>query len=271
MTLQQGSLKLIAGTQTVEADGWLRLFQSAIAALKAIDKHLSTHGVESLRWRIIDIGANSPIYTTIQGTLDRNGDQGYSQQVVDLLACGVEHLLSDRSCPRDFNRHILKHVKTMAHIGVRYALRPKIATEGREILVKKSVARNADWAIKRLSLRKSTYTEYGSLEGVLQELSVSHGRDRLVIVEKLTGEKTPCYLRNPSLDAELRKAWKKRVVVTGEIVVKRETKKPVKIKVDEIRILRERSELPQIEDLRGIDITGGVESSEYIRTLRDDE
>ena len=73
------------------------------------------------------------------------------------------------------------------------------------------------------------------------------------------------------MDAVVREAWKRRVVATGEIVVDRETRKPIKILVDEIRILRDPADLPQMEDLHGIDITSGMESSEYIRGLRDDD
>ena len=65
-------------------------------------------------------------------------------------------------------------------------------------------------------------------------------------------------------------AWKRRVVVTGKIITNRETRKK-EIYVDKIRVLGDRKDLPQLEDLRGIDITGGAESSEYIRNLRDDD
>jgi hypothetical protein len=89
----------------------------------------------------------------------------------------------------------------------------------------------------------------------------------MLLVDRLTGEETSCYV-GEELDREIRNAWKKRVVVTGTIEMNRETRKKT-IHVDRIRLLRESKDLPQLEDLRGIDITGGVESSQYIRNLRD--
>ncbi len=64
---------------------------------------------------------------------------------------------------------------------------------------------------------------------------------------------------------------KQRVVVTGEIYVDRTTRKPRKVVVRELRIMPPPSELPQLEDLAGIDITGGMDSAEYVRRMRDDE
>ena len=273
MAKQQDSLTLHFGDRekAIDVDGFLLVFQNAISALRAIDKKLSTYGVETLQWRVIDAGASSPLFATIQGTLATVGDEAYSQQVIGTFVGGIEHLAGANSCPPDFNKDILHYVKEMARIGVRYDLRPVVSTGTRNIRVRKIVVRNADWAMKVLDLGKPTYKEYGSLEGTLRQLSVSHSRDKIVIVEKLTGEETPCYLRRPELDTVVREAWKKRVVATGEIVVDRETRKPKRILVDDVRILQERADLPQMKDLHGIDITGGVESSEYIRDLRDDD
>jgi hypothetical protein len=273
MAGQQDSLTLRLGDRrkAVDADGFILLFQSVVSALKAVDKGLSTYGAETLQWRVIEIGANSPLFATIQGVLDRPDSEGYGQQVVDTLVGGIEHLAGANSCPANFTRDVLAHVKQMAQVGVRYGLHPIVATGRRETKVRRAVAKNADWAIRTLDLRKRTYKEYGTLQGMLKELSVSRGRDKLVLVERLTGEETPCYLRGEGLDAVVREAWKKRVAATGDIYVDRESRRPVRILVDAIRILGEREELPQMQDLHGIDITNGVESSEYIRGLRDDD
>ncbi len=113
------------------------------------------------------------------------------------------------------------------------------------------------------------YFEHGTIEGQLRELGISRNRDKLVIVDALTGQHIPCYLTDERLESTVRQAWKCRVRVEGRIKVDRQTSQPLEMAVDDIRILRERDDLPQMKDLHGIDITDGVKSSEYVRDLRD--
>ena len=40
--------------------------------------------------------------------------------------------------------------------------------------------------------------------------------------------------------------------------------------VRDVRILENRENLPQLDDLQGINITGGIDSAEYVRRLRDE-
>ncbi|MBI3464997.1 MAG: hypothetical protein HY000_18365 [Planctomycetes bacterium] len=137
----------------------------------------------------------------------------------------------------------------------------------------KRIAENAVLALRRIEAEKAKrageYVEYIEVEGHLKELSELTGKDKIVIADSLTGKKTLCYFRRPDLETKARGAWKHRVSVSGEATVDRSTGELREMEVDELRILRERSELPQMEDLHGIDITGGMESSEYVRGLRD--
>ena len=59
-----------------------------------------------------------------------------------------------------------------------------------------------------------------------------------------------------------------RVCVLGDVRYSSEGI-PTSVTVDDIRILRKRSELPQLQDLRAIDITGGLESSDFVVEMRD--
>jgi len=115
-------------------------------------------------------------------------------------------------------------------------------------------------------MRKPHYFEHGAIEG---ELGISRSRDQLVVIDALTGQQIPCYLADEHLESTVREAWKCRVSVEGRIKVDRRTSQPIELAVENIRILRDRNDLPQLKDLHGIDITGGVESSEHVRGLRD--
>ncbi len=260
--------QLVGKEKAVDAETFVDVFQNIISALKAIDKNLSTYGTETIQWQIVDAGTSSPIFATISGKTQVANDE-YSKEVIETFVSGLDQLGKNKNCPPHFNQDSLGYVQNMVTKAAQHSLQPKFSTFLHEVKVARKVANNANWAMKALALQKSHYTEYGTLEGYLRELNVSHNDDKLVIIDALTDQEIPCYLKQLELEDNVRKAWKKRVRVTGEITVDNNTKQPIKIVVDEITILRERKDLPQIEDLNNIDITGGMESSEYIRGLRD--
>jgi hypothetical protein len=271
-TDQKDWLKFHLGdkAKVVDAETFIDVFQNIIAALKSIDKTLSTYGTETIQWQIIDAGSNSPIFATISGKV-QSANNGYGKKVIDTFVTGLEQLSRSKSCPPHFNKDSLQFVQNIVTKAKQHGLQPKFSTPIHKVKVARNVARNANWAMKTLAIHKSRYTEYGTFEGYLRELNVARNRDKLVIVDALTEHAIPCYFKQLELEDDVRKAWKRRVIVTGEITVDNETKQPIKIVIDEIKILRDRENLPQIEDLQGIDITSGIEPSEYIRGLRDVE
>ena len=273
MADKQDWLKLQVGRpgKPVDADAFVHIFQDTIAALKAIDRSFSTHGAETFQWEVIEAGSNSPIFTTIRGR-DVEGHNGTrSRKITNAFVKGLDELSRDKKCPPGFARDSLRHVEKIVSEAKLHRLKPIYSTSKLEVQISRAMAVNANRARRTLEMRKSQVVEYGTIEGRLRELGESHSRDKLGVVDKLTGEVTQCYLRNEALEPTVLQGWKHRVAVTGDITIDRQSGLPIRVMVDEIRILRDRGELPQIEDLCGIDITGGVEPSEYVRRLRDAE
>jgi len=273
MADEQDWLKLQVGSpgKPVDADAFVGIFQNTIAALKAIDRGFSTHGVETVQWEVIGAGSNSPIYATIRGRDTTSHDGRHGRKVTSAFVKGLEQLSRDRTCPAGFGSDSLKYVRKIVSEAKLHQLRPVYSTPELEVRITEEVALNANRAERALEMGKSHLVEYGTIEGRLRDLSESRSYDKLGVLDRLTGEVTHCYLRNEALEPMVLKGWKHRVAVTGDITIDRQSGLPIKVMVDEIRILRDRGELPQIEDLHGIDITNGVEPSEYVRRLRDAE
>ena len=273
MADKQDWLKLQVGRpgKPVDADAFVHIFQDTIAALKAIDRGFSTHGGETIQWEIVQTGSNSPIFATLRGH-DQTAHNGeHSRKVTNAFVGGIKQLSRGNVCPLGFGEDSLRYVQRIVSEAKLHRLKPVYSTFGMEVPVTKAMAANANRARKTLEMRKSRLVEYGTIEGRLRELSESRSRDKLGVLDKLTGEVTHCYLRNEALEPMVLKGWKHRVAVTGDITIDRQSGLPIKVMVDEIRILRDHGELPQIEDLHDIDITNGVEPAEYIRRLRDAE
>jgi hypothetical protein len=273
MTDEQDWLKLQVGgpQKPVDADAFIGIFENTIAALKAIDRGFSSHGSETIQWELVGAGSNSPIYAMIRGR-DRISHDGMAgRKIADAFTAGIEQLGRESACPAGFGKESLRYVQRIVSAAKAHGLRPVYFTVAREVRITRKVAVNANRARRVLEMRKSRLVEHGTIEGRLRDLSESHSRDKIGILDRLTGEVTRCYLRDESLECKALQGWKHRVAVTGQITVDRQSGRPVQVEVDEIRILPDRNDLPQIEDLNGIDITNGVEPSEYVRRLRDAE
>jgi hypothetical protein len=91
------------------------------------------------------------------------------------------------------------------------------------------------------------------------------------LFNRVLDEYVPCYFsaRSKELEATARDAWKRRVRVSGKILVSYQSRRPNRIDVESIEILPRKSELPRLADLPPLDITGGMEEAEYVRKLRD--
>lgn len=266
------SLQLGGPQRGISVEGFLRFFENAIAALRELDKESSPYGSETIQWEITEASSKSPITTTIRGRSLVGGNGRHALEVIASFATGVGLLNHSNTRPPRFTKTALKHVKEMATIANRWLLTPVVQTESATVQVESTVAENADWAIKAAELEKPYYREYGSLSGTLKAVNaVTRKKDHVILVDRLTGDKTLCYVRGQQLESKVREGWKQRVVITGDIFVDRKTRKPRRVKVHDIRILPDQSTLLPVDALTRIEITGGIESAEYVRGLRDDE
>jgi hypothetical protein len=259
----------------IDAEAFVALLGDTIGTLKQINSAVSEFGAVNISWRVVSAGMSSPLFATLRGRQQSMDDTPYVGRVIGAFVDGVNSLGTADVCPRYFTKDALRLTNDMAKTFALGVGRIEFSTNGTTANLTRKTAENSATAIRRLeqeeARRAGQYTEHGTIEGHLSDLSELSGKDRLVISDTLTRQKTPCYFRSPGIEMTARSAWKKRVAVTGEITVERSTGKPIEVRVEEITILQDRDELPQIENLYGLNITGGIESSEYVRGLRDAE
>jgi len=273
------TLQIASSRDDVNAEAFLIVFREMLVALKEINKTNSNHGVETIEWRIADIGQNSPINATLVGdSLSAKNGKAFLDAIgtIGTFVSGVEHLDRKNTCPPGFNQAALESTSRLQRATAKGVAEIKFKTSRRTVVATKNSGANAQYAMKRLEQKRvkgtGRYTEYSTIEGEIIQLSALSGSDDTIsIVDDLTGVRTKCYFHGMQLEREARSAWKRRVSVTGKVTFDKGTGEPKRMDVEEIKILRDRSELPQMQDLLGIDITGGIESSEYIRGIRDAE
>jgi hypothetical protein len=271
------TVRLVADADGVDADAFVFALEKTIELLKELNKQSSDHGVETIRWRIVAAGMNSPMFATLAGEKIVGRSDDNSEAITNAAVTGLGQLERVDVCPHMFNGKSLKIAAQLSKVYTRAGIQ-RLEFENSKITVVASttLSQNANTAIHRLSLtnaKKSLeYVETGTIEGVLTDLSGQAERDKIVVVDELTNRKTPCFFRGESqLDEQVRESWKHRVAVTGDITFDSFTHEPIEVRVHSIRELRDSSALPQIDDLRGINLTGNVDPADYIRSLRDGE
>ena len=139
-------------------------------------------------------------------------------------------------------------------------------------------ARLATVSISRaLGPAQRPYHEIGSVEGYFGSLKRDK-RDRplLYIRARATGETVRCIVRGAALREverhQIGDMWKpgRRIVVIGLIHFKGPGRIEEVIATD-VRLLRDRSELPKVDDIVDRDFTGGLSSEAYLEELRGGE
>lgn len=269
------TLRIASLSGDIDAEAFLSILGNTIRALQEINKEVSLHGSASVAWRITALSMSSPATASIHGVGTSRNDSSYGRSSVKAFLSGLRRLERSDSAPPKFNENALRFAANVTQSFSRGIAKIDYLNNGTVVPATKVIAENANTAIRKIELdkarRSGNFVEFGEIEGRLKDVSELQDRDKIVIVDSLTGRKTPCFFRGPEVEQKVRDGWKHRVVVTGDITVNKATGEPQEMRIEDIRVLRSRDELPQIDDLLGFDITGGVDSVEYVRGLRDGE
>jgi hypothetical protein len=275
------SIKARGETDSPSVDDFLEQVRSYFDILNGVEQAISEDGTNEIQWRIVDATTNSPIALEAEAypvhyavNVDRR-----AELVVRETSIGLQTIYRRGERPPHFTDKVLKHVhdlfervtngldSTIIDFGPglpRLELTPPVARVG---TVNVSAI---------LTPTDKPYKELGAIEGIAKSFE-RDGRGRLLfwIHVRLTGDDVKCFA---SGEAEnelgghlIREVWRgRRVQVYGTLNYKG-IGKLSHIEAIRVRFLRDRSELPTVEDILDPDFTGGLRSEDYLARLRDGE
>lgn len=105
------------------------------------------------------------------------------------------------------------------------------------------------------------HSTHAALEGVLTTVTIEKGY-KFYIRDRLTNHRTECRIAQEQMEAA-KGAMEQRVSVTGRVQYR--AGKPTVIDVEEFETMPDRRQLPQFDDVRGIDVTNGQDSVAFLR------
>ena len=249
-------IRVTAKDDLVVAPEFFQVSRYAIETIDRLERSSAENHRTSSDWRIVGASANSPVLLTLANYAAQAGGQGRA-----LFMSGLQQLESEIAieAPPFFDVPTLRTAQRMLAVLNRNVAAVTFSDSG---LAAVTCTEKSQENIDRLLRAK--YEDTGALEGIL-DAPRAHNRRRFNLYDPLTDLRVACQYKLDDIE-EIRAAWMGRVAVYGQIRYDKHGQ-PISMTVERIRRLR--GEPLRIADLPPLDITGGVESSEYVRRLRD--
>lgn len=249
--------------------------------LKGVEQALADDGTNAIEWRIVAATTNSPI-TFEARAFARDfavNIDSRAEIVARQTALGLSQLESTSERPDFFTDKVMARAEKLFERVTNGLERTSIEYgEGLPALdVTPTIGRRASENI-RLVLKPDTrpYEELGSAEGYVDSVEKDGWGHPIVRLRlRLTGETIKCFVRGNALKAfeghQIAEVWRgRRVQMYGKLKFKTFGTLN-QIDADEVRFLRNRDELPSIDDIVDRDFTGGLSTEEYLTRVRNGE
>jgi hypothetical protein len=250
--------------------------------LGVVEAALAEDGESAIVWRVVDAVRVNPFTFTIQAFARQyavNVDSR-ANKVVDLAISGLRLLEMRAERPAYFTEQALAKAERIFERVTNGLDQTEILTENEPpVVLTPDVARVAVRNARSVRTPAGRpYKEFGSIEGYFQTVGSDGrggGKPVLYIKSRTTGDEIKCFVSGEAeaevSHAEVGDVWRgRRMSVSGTI----HYRCPGRIShVDAVRIrfLRNRRDLPDIDDIIDQDFTGGLRSEEYLERLRDGE
>jgi hypothetical protein len=275
------SIRARGPTDSPTVEDLLDQLRDYFEILEGVEEAVSEDGRRAIEWRIVSASANTPI--TIEAVAfpkDFAVNIDHRAEIVTRqTALGLSALRTGGERPPYFTEAVLISAEKMFE-RVTNGLDETLIDHGPGLpalditpAVAKTAAANTRAV---LTPKAKQYKELGSIEGNAQSIERDgFGRRILWVRYRLTGDNVKCIVSGEAeLELEhhqIKDVWRyRRVQVYGMLHYKglgilRE------IEAIRVRFLRDRNELPSVDDILDPDFTGGMKSEDYLARLRDGE
>jgi hypothetical protein len=273
------SIKARGENDSPRVDDFLDQVRDYFEIMDGVEQAIAEDGMNAIEWRIVGATTNSPIALEAQAyptafavNIDRR-----VELVTRQTAVGLQQLRTGRERPSYFTDKVLARAEKFFE-RVTNGLETTVVDFGDELPKLELTPRVAKEAAANtrsvLTPPDKPYTELGSVEGTARSVD-RDGRGRLILYihSRLTGEEVKCVVFGDAADDlgehQIRDVWRgRRIQVYGTLHYKG-LGKLQQVEATGIRFLRDRSDLPGVEDIVDPNFTGGLRSDEYLARQRD--
>ena len=244
----------------------LGLFLDAARGLDALlsELDIAISGARHLEWAIADLSISSA-NLAVTPSLLREESMDNGALIISSALMGMEIIEKGGVWPEHFTETALLKAKEIVSIingkVERISFFGNAGEGSKRVRVTQRVAANVD------QLVGTSTTAMGAIEGTLETLTI-HGGAAFNIYDVITARRIRCVCDRKTLnELAAPDIMGKRVLVDGEIKFNLHGH-PVSIKVIHHRLLRDRKDLPQAKDIRGLFSKNKIDMTELSDYLR---
>jgi hypothetical protein len=254
-----------ADSEDVRLPDFIEQLEAVREALRQTERVLSGSTQQSLYYKIVDLSHASPAAVTIEACRIKAGRIGIAPNVVaNTFLSSIRTLKVRRKPPARADLPMLESYKLLG-------ASPNIQQLTLSTTPKKVVAIDGSFSERVEQAIGPDVFAPGSVSGRLERINL-HNTNTFDIYPPVGPVRVHCEFRNE--DRELvRQALDRFITVKGRLRYKTWDKHPYAISVSpgKIDIHEKDSDLPDIEELRGIapDATGEMASEDFVRVIRD--
>jgi hypothetical protein len=242
----------------------LDVFAKIIVQSKKI---LRVLGGSTLQWGVLKAETNSPLKLELaarQAPKAAYYQQGVSASYLELfsiLEAGAGLM------PPNIQRAV-PYAAALLRCALRTDTKVTFSAPGREPVTPTRRARKhlKEWG----TWGAMEFSDYVALEGTI-EGATRHDGDKIYLYDTLTSNRVECFVGKDRLPEffEMLKIGKPRTVLYGRAHYKEG--QPRSIKVDRFDLLPSATDHPGLRAVQGVNITGGIDSVQFVRDIRDAE
>lgn len=270
-------IKVEGETKGIPVDSFLELLEQTISILRDLDASISETQNGNLDWEIVEASLNSPLSLSVapRSYLGiNNGDE-----VINAYLNGVRELnKGEKVLPIFFTEEALKKAKTLTGVFTQGITKISFSSDNGDdiITTTKQTFENVGTVLDEISneveftlSRFSRVEEQATLVGRLEVVSVHGKQPHFVIYDPLTRKKIDCFFDEENFEEiqAMLSLEPYRVEVIGKARYDKNGN-PLSIQVEHFRKIKNQGDLPQFKDLADIDLTNGINPTEYIQRLR---
>lgn len=227
----------------VSPDVFRRAINAFIELLKSVSDEATGSG-KKIQWNMsVAKGSSVVIARPVADTATMRA----TSLVIQAIPQGIRRLQKGTpTIPNYFDTRALRAAKELVEImdgGHNKLEYIRIQSVGKPVDLQERAADSID------RLLGGQHQALGSIEGKLQTIS-NRGQLQFVVFDSLYDKGVNCFIEDEMVDQAI-KGFGKRVAVSGMIQYDKEGR-PVSIRVDSVRIFKDASELPSIDEMHGI-------------------
>ena len=247
--------------KNLSVDALRSALENALVMLQDLESEFVTAGT-NVRWEIAKIKMQSPCTVTFRAVVDAKNGTAISNRMTKAAIHDLRALELNGVMPKHLGESGLQAVKNLVADAKKEDSPLKVGTGKNDQFV---LTDKATKKVNDIVEKARLYVDVSTIEGMLDTVSV-HGGNSFFVWETLTNYKVECAITNETHFNLWKEYLGKRVALTGRVHYRNHV--PKRIVVESAIVMKDQSQLPQLDKMEPIDLTGDTPSEEYIRRLR---